>query len=504
MPTHPLLSKSRHLAGLQCPRRLWLSVHARDLATPPDAAQRVIFETGHRIGRLAHALFPGGVEIPEAVRWAPEAANETRRLLADPDVPAVFEGVFEHEGVRVHVDAIERLPDGAFGLREVKASTGVKIEHYPDVAVQRWVLEGAGVPVESVELIHVDGSYERGMGDVDLSRLFQRVELENAIAGALAAVPATVAEQHSIVSLTAAPEIAPGPRCRTPHRCEFWAHCTQAMPDDWIDLLPSLGAKAFYALRDTGVERMSEIKETTRLSPLQTRVRDVHRSGKRFVSTGLADAIAPIESPVLYLDLEALTAAVPLYAATHSFQPIPFQWSLHARDVSGVLTHSEFLADGRNDPRREFILSLIEAASCSEGRIVVWSDYEKNIMGRLKKFLPDLAEPISSLRDRLFDLHPVVKHHVYDVAFRGSFSIKTVAPALVRDFGWHDLATSTGIADGVAAAAAFERIVAGENVAASEEESLRAALRAYCHRDTDAMVRVHEALREMAKGRARD
>jgi hypothetical protein len=233
-------------------------------------------------------------------------------------------------------------------------------------------------------------------------------------------------------------------------------------------------------------------------------VRDTHASGKRFVSTGLADAIAALEPPVLYLDLEALTAAVPLYAATHPFQPIPFQWSLHARDGSGVLTHREFLADGRHDPRREFILSLIEATSCSDGRIVVWSDFEKKAMGRLEKFLPDLAEPISSLRDRLFDLHPVVRHHVYDVAFRGSFSIKNVAPALVRDFDWHDLTSTTGISNGVAAAAAFERLASGADVTASEEERLRTALRDYCHRDTDAMVRVHEALRRMARGLAPD
>jgi predicted RecB family nuclease len=232
--------------------------------------------------------------------------------------------------------------------------------------------------------------------------------------------------------------------------------------------------------------------------PVQARVRDAHRSGKRFVSSGLARAIADIEAPVLYLDLEALTAAVPLYPATHPWQPIPFQWSLHARHADGTLTHREFLADGRKDPRREFILGLAEAVSCSEGRIVVWSDYEKNVMGRLRKFLPDLEEVISRLRDRLFDLHPVVKHHVYDVAFRGSFSIKAVAPGLVAGFGWHDLASTTGIADGVAAAAAFERIVTGENVAASEEEQLRAALRAYCQRDTEAMVRVHDVLRGLA------
>ena len=55
------LTKSRYIAGLQCPRRLWLLVH-RPLpyeAPAPGSPMNV----GQEIGQRAHLLFPGGAHF---------------------------------------------------------------------------------------------------------------------------------------------------------------------------------------------------------------------------------------------------------------------------------------------------------------------------------------------------------------------------------------------------------------------------------------------------------
>jgi hypothetical protein len=52
----PMLSKSRFLAGLQCPLRLWHQCYNRDLAVKASPAQQAIFEVGHEVGRLATAF----------------------------------------------------------------------------------------------------------------------------------------------------------------------------------------------------------------------------------------------------------------------------------------------------------------------------------------------------------------------------------------------------------------------------------------------------------------
>ena len=71
-----------------------------------------------------------------------------------------------------------------------------------------------------------------------------------------------------------------------------------------------------------------------------------------------------------------------------------------------------------------------------------------------------------------------------------------MAPALCPGFGYDDLGP---VADGMAAAGAFLQL-ASDCVACPEEaDQLRAALLAYCQRDTLAMVEAHRALAELAR-----
>jgi hypothetical protein len=142
--------------------------------------------------------------------------------------------------------------------------------------------------------------------------------------------------------------------------------------------------------------------------------------------------------------------------------------------------------------------SLLEAAGAGGQPVLVWSSFEATVLAALADALPDLAGPLAALRGRLRDVAGLTRRCVYHPAFGGSFSIKNVAPALAPGFGGEDLAEATGIADGATAAAAFERIAAGED-AALEEATVRAALWEYCRRDTEALVAVHRALRALAR-----
>ena len=52
---------------------------------------------------LARQLFPGGVEVVSD-GGLDQAIRATRELVANPEVPAIFEGTFENGGVLVRVD----------------------------------------------------------------------------------------------------------------------------------------------------------------------------------------------------------------------------------------------------------------------------------------------------------------------------------------------------------------------------------------------------------------
>jgi predicted RecB family nuclease len=193
----------------------------------------------------------------------------------------------------------------------------------------------------------------------------------------------------------------------------------------------------------------------------------------------------------LYLDFEAMMPPIPLYEGTRPYQTLPFQWSLHIDDGSDDLRHLEFLADGKSDPRWEFAESLIAAVAGKDYPIIVYSDYEHSRLKELAALYPALRDGIVEVITRLADLLPIVRGAVYFPAFDYSYSIKSVAPALSPGFTYDDL---DGIAGGGAAAAAFLRLAAGEEMDAAEEKPLREALLAYCKRDTMAMVEVHRAL----------
>lgn len=487
------LSKSRFVAGLQCEKRLWLQVHARELAAPVDASQQAVFDAGAEVGRQAHRLFPGGVLVAEAYDRHEAAVERTRALLADPWVPAVFEAAFSHEGVRIRVDVLERLGAGRFGLREVKSTGSVKDEHRPDVAVQLFVLEGCRLDIASVELVHVDTSYVRGADGVDWRRFFARADLTAEARAALPSVRARVAELHAVLARAAAPEVAPWRHCTRPYGCEFQAHCHRDLPEDWVLGLLRLTERAAEELRARGIERIRDIPDDVALNVLQRRVRDAVATREPYVGAELAAALAQAGPPALYLDLETVAPAIPIWPGTRPYQAVPFQWSLHRQDLGGRLDHWRFLADASAgaDPRRAFAESLLEAVEAHPLLpILVYSSYESRILRELAGELPDLAHRLCAVGDRLVDLHRIVQAHVYHPGFGGSLSLKSVAPALVPGFGYGDLEE---IADGSAAQQAFARLLAG-GAGAEDAQRTRAALFAYCQRDTLALVELHRAL----------
>jgi hypothetical protein len=85
------ISKSIFVAGVQCLKRLYWQVHEPELAAEPDTATQAIIEQGRDVGLLARQLFPGGVEVRPSA-GLDQAIRTTKELIANPEVPAIFEG----------------------------------------------------------------------------------------------------------------------------------------------------------------------------------------------------------------------------------------------------------------------------------------------------------------------------------------------------------------------------------------------------------------------------
>lgn len=484
------LSKSKYLAGLQCHKRLYLEVHHPERATPPDPATQAVLDMGTEIGIHARGLFPGGVLIDEGHRQRDEALARTASVVADPSVTAVFEGAFQHDGVFVRADILERDvgPDGtppSWRLIEVKSSSRVKDVHLDDLAIQSAVLEGAGLILSAVCLMHIDTDYVYEGGSVDWRRLFMIEDVTTAVANRRIEVPERIAAMKALLLAPVPPAVEPGRQCHSPYECPFWNHCTQNKPDRWIYYLP--GSKdVAERLVERGVSIIDDIPADVPLSPSQRRVKE----NVEWISPGLRVALRSIRYPVHHVDFETVMLAVPRFPSTRPYQSIPVQWSNHIEEEPGILTHREFLHVEPTEPRKRWAEALIESLG-REGSICVYSSYEEAMMRQLVEAFPEFRSAFQPILKRLWDLHEVIKQHYYHPRFNGSYSIKSVLPAVVPSLGYGDLT----IQSGGQAAVEYYRMVFVETDWI-EQAAIRSALLEYCARDTLALVELRRTLQK--------
>ena len=492
----PPLSKSRFMAGMQCHKRLYLACHDRALADPVDAGTQARFDEGQEVGQIAHDLRPGGVLIEEDHLHPRQAMASTQEALSSPDVPALYEAAFEHEGVLIRVDILAKRPDGLFDLIEVKSSTKVKPEHKPDVGIQLWVLEGCGLPVERAMLAHIDNTYVYDGGAYDADRLFVLEDLTAHVREHQQAYVAQLQEMSAPLTEPQPPGVDVGPHCKKPYRCSFWTHCHANQPEHPIEDLYRLNKILRTKLLKDGVTSIDQIPDRyPGLSEIQQRMRRCVKSGQPYINPKMKRILQSWGRPLYFLDFETIGSALPKYANTRPYEPIPFQWSLHSLQGDGSIGHSEYLHDGLDDPRPHVVDLLLEAAG-SEGKVVHYEPYEATMLTKLADAVPERATELTALATRLVDISAVIKDHCYHPSMHGSFSLKSVLPALLPGEGYGEL----DIADGTAASVAFTEML-NPDIGADRVDTLRANLIAYCRYDTEATLKIYQKLSESQAGK---
>ncbi len=486
----PGLSKSRFMSGLQCHKRLYLELYEPALAEQGDDRTQSLIDQGQKVGALARNRYPGGRLIEHDYLHHSDAELTTRSALSDRAIPAVYEGAFSFDRVAVRADILTKTRDSRVDLFEVKSGLDVKDEHQWDVAVQLYVLEGAGVPVRQALLTHLNREYIYPGGDYDLKQLFTSTDIGEAARGKRGDLIDALRVMREVLAAKAPPAIATGPQCEKPYHCPFSEHCHQGAPEHSIEDLPRLGARLREQLVSMGILDIRKVPTSLGgLSAIQARVVQAVKSGRQFHDSAISRKLAEAKFPVHFVDFETYMPALPLYPGTHPYTMIPFQWSDHILNANGGLVHCEFLHTDRNDPRPQFIKSLLEAVG-RKGSIIVYSSFESTRLKELAEIFPKYAPDLNRVRERIVDLLPMIREHVYDPEFHGSFSMKSVLPALIPALGYDDLEIAEGNAASVAYAEIQEPETPPERVA-----KLRADLLAYCKRDTQAMLEIFRLLR---------
>lgn len=474
------------MSAWQCPKKLYLEKHNPELGVVSGRVES-LFATGHEVGAISQKLFgaPGAVEIPFD-RNINSMVRKTKALLgAGADFP-IFEATFRYQDVLVRVDVLLPYSDG-WRVIEVKASTAVKDHHLLDCAIQDWVLRNSGVQIAAVSLAHINnqfvypgaGNYEGLLVEVDVTADIRTVETSvvELIAAARNAVSGRMPDMHV------------GVQCNKPYECQFMQHCWPTAAKYPIAGLGGSKAKlGEYVAR--GITDIRDVDAASLTAETQLRIHRVTRAGEPEILDGAKTELDALPYPRYFLDFETIGPAVPFWAGTRPYAPVPIQWSCHVDDGSGdgsvaSLRHEEFLDLSGKPPMRPLAEALIDCLGDS-GPVLMYTSYERTVIEGLINMFPDLTEPLDAIANRLIDLFPIVKANYYHPDMLGSWSIKAVLPTIAPAM---DYAALEGIQEGAAASAGFVEAIS-PSTSIERKAELREQLVRYCRFDTEAMVEI--------------
>src|SRR5438552_816858 len=475
MPSQPArLSTSRYLSGLQCHKQLWWRVHEPEAPElSPSPGEQNLFAQGREVGEHARGHVPGGELIDVPYYQYDNKVAATREAL-NRGLPAIYEAWFLADETYVGVDILERASRG-YTVIEVKASNSRKPEHLPDATVQVHVLRRAGLQVERAELMHLNSQCRYP----DLSNLFVREDVTALVEAALIGLPDELAAQRRMLE-GPLPDVAIGDHCTRPHDCPFLERCWPKLPDHHVSKLYRIERRQLLEYEADGYASMADLPTDLELSAIHARQVRAVRSGVMVVEPSLRAVLAKFNSPLAFLDFETVSLAIPRWPGCRPWQLVPVQFSCHAEERGRGLVHHEWIADGPDDPRLALAQALVEACAGARRVVAYYASFERDCIRHLKAAVPGLERELTRIEQRLVDLLPAIRNHVYHPDFGGSFSIKKTLTALVPGLSYGALQ----IADGETATVELLRLMfEGGSLPPGEQAALRRALLAYWERD---------------------
>ncbi len=484
------LSKSRFVAGVQCHKQLWWRVHEPDAPElVPEPALRNRFDQGAEVGRVARGYVPGGELIDLPFHQYDNKVAATRDALRR-DPPAVYEATFLADDTYAQVDILEREPQGSgYRVIEVKATNRLKGEHIPDVAIQVHVLRKSGLPVTGADIMHLN----RDCHFPDLDNLFIREDVTALVEGYLLGVPEEVAAQLRTLR-GPIPRVSIGEHCTRPHQCPFIDRCWPPLPDHHVSSLYRIDRAKVLEYEADGYATMLDLPSDLELSAIHSRQVKAVTTGSMVMESGLAAALEEFTAPLAYLDFETISLAIPRWNGCRPWENVPVQFSCHTEGRGSLLHHYEWIADGAEDPRPALAGALVEACAGARRVVAYHASFERECIRHLEAHVPTLARPLARIREKLIDLLPTVRNHVYHPDFGGSFGLKRVLPPLVPGLTYGDLQINDGE---IASLELMRLLLRRDELRDAERTRLRRALLAYCERDSWAMVKLLERLRAL-------
>lgn len=429
-----ILTKSKIISGLQCPKKLWFDVNK------PIKQESYIFYLGNKFGEYARDLYGEGLNLEDELS-SERALSATREALLQNQVEVIYEAAFIYDETLVRPDVLLRNNE-SWQMIEVKSSTSLKDVHINDAAIQTFVLRKNGLNLDSIKIGHINSDFVYP-GDGNYTGLLTEVDITEEVNKRTLQVEAWIRDLKNPAEKGAKmPEVEMGKQCLSPYECNYIDRCEEILPakvEVPISIIPRSGKKLalkfaeeeIYDLRDVPVEALTDSMHRV--------IQEVHKTGKTWIGEDFKRAVKEAEWPRYFMDFETVTQGVPLFEYTKPYQKLPFQWSVHewsdqSQEISlqggvGHLDHLDFLS---KEMDRDFLTKLIYALG-DKGPIYAHNaSFELGCLKELsaRASCADLRPTVELIMSRVVDTLELSRRGFYAAVMHGSFSIKSISKAI--------------------------------------------------------------------------
>lgn len=500
------LSKSKYCALWQCPKIAWLKKYKPEELTL-DGSVLSRMEAGNEVGDLAMGLFGDFVEVTayNGEKLDLSKMIENTKLEMAKGTPIICEASFDYNGLYCAVDILKKHGDG-WAIYEVKSSSkhndsqDDKPVYIADVAYQKYVLENCGVKLTGTYLICINGDYVFD-GTLDINKLFTISDVAEAVAVEEKNITANLSIAERLLNCPDEPDIDLSANCMNPYLCGFWKYCSRHVPEQSVFNLYRMRFSKKIEYYRKGLITYDDLilsPQITNDKQLRQMEFSLQDKGTYVEKDNIRGFLEALSYPLYFLDFETMQPVIPKYVGTRPYAQIPFQYSLHYIEAEGgALKHKEFLAESGTDPRRSLAERLCEDIPMNVCVTAYNKAFECTRIKELAEIFPDLAEHLLNIRDNIVDLLvPFQSGYYYNREMGGSFSIKSVLPAIFPDDPSLDYHNLEGVHNGGEAMTIFPKI---QFMAPEKQKKARHNLLKYCELDTYAMVKVWEELVRVAE-----
>ena len=459
-------SKSKYCRLWQCPKMLWMDKYKPE-EKAEDAADDSRMEAGTEVGKLARELFGKSVDVTETVNSKldlPAMINRTQ-VEIEHETSVICEASFSYQGCYCAVDILKRENDG-WAIYEVKSSTvnekNMKAVYVADVAYQKYVLEYCGVRITGTYIVSINDDYVYD-GKLDLERLFQITDVSEFVRNEIGEVEKNLLQEDTLLESENEPERELGLYCKDPYGCPYWEYCAKELPTLSVFDLYRMTLKKKLEYYREGISDYKQLKACGKLKN-EKQLRQIEFAledkGTYVNIDGIREFLSTLSYPLYFLDFETMQPVIPLFPGTKPYQQIPFQYSLHyIKSAGGPLLHKEFLAESGENPLQAIAEALCRDIPMNVCVTAYNKSFECSRIKELAGMFPDLSEHLLNIKENIKDLlDPFQAGHYYNRAMGGSFSIKSVLPAIFPDdpeLNYHNL---EGVHNGSEAMTIFPRI----------------------------------------------